>query len=51
MDYIVFDLDYLYGCFHMIRSNLGTIFSVAFYLFIIVFGIFTVVNIVRKISG
>ncbi len=51
MDYIVFDLDYLYYAFHLIRSNLGTIFSVAFYLFIIVFGVFTVINIVRKISG
>lgn len=42
MDYIVFDLEFLYHIANMIRSNVGTIFSVCFYLFLAVLSIYVI---------
>lgn len=39
MKYVVFDLEFLYQMANMIRSNVGVIFSVCFYLFIAVISI------------
>lgn len=50
MDYVVFSLDYLYHMANMIRSNIGAIFSVSFYLFIVVLSLYTILRIVDFFS-
>ncbi len=46
MDYVVFDLEYLYHMANMIRSNVGSIFSVCFHLFLLVTCVFVIPRIV-----
>ncbi len=48
MDYVVFDLEYLYHMANMIRSNVGAIFSVSFYLFLVVLSILVIHYIVAN---
>lgn len=49
MDYVVFDLRFLYHMANMIRSNVGVIFSVCFYLFLGVLSIFVIHYIITSI--
>lgn len=42
MNYVVFDLRFLYHMANMIRSNVGVIFSVCFYLFLGVVSIYII---------
>lgn len=49
MEYVVFDLDFLYHMANMIRSNVGTIFSVCIYLFLGVVSIFIIQYIISSI--
>jgi len=51
MDYVVFDLEFLYHMANMIRSNVGTIFSVCLYLFIAVLSIYAIIRIVTYLTG
>lgn len=47
MEYVAFDIAYMMEMFNTIRYNLGNIFSVAFYLFIAVLGVYVVLNVVQ----
>lgn len=51
MDYVVFDLEFLYHMANMIRSNVGTIFSVCLHLFIAVLSICLILRIVSYFAG
>ena len=42
MDYVVFDLAFLYQMANMIRSNVGVIFGVCFYLFLAVLSVYVI---------
>lgn len=46
MDYVVFSPEYLYHMAWVIRSNIGTVFSVALYLFLAVLSVFIVLRII-----
>lgn len=49
-DYVVFDLHALYEMANTIRSNIGSIFSVALYCFIGVLGIYLVIHLISDIA-
>lgn len=51
MEYVVFDLSYLYQMANMIRSNVGVIFSVCLYLFLAVVSVFVIQYIITSIVG
>ena len=50
MNYVVFDLAFLYHMANMIRSNAGTIFSVCFYLFLAVLSVYVIHYIIISFS-
>ena len=50
MEYVVFSLEYLYHMANMIRSNIGSIFSVSLYLFLAVLSIYIIVQIISLIG-
>lgn len=46
LDYVVISPEYLYHMANMIRSNVGSIFSIALYLFIAVLSLYVLINII-----
>ena len=48
MDYVVISPDYLYHMAGMIRSNIGTVFSVSLHLFIAVLYIYVILQIIKS---
>jgi len=50
MDYLAFSPEYLYRMAWMLRENIGTIFSVSLYTFLIVLGVFVVIEIICNIG-
>lgn len=51
MDYIAFSPEFLYGMANMIRSAVGSVFSVGFYIFLILLGLRVFLSMVQSIGG
>jgi hypothetical protein len=51
MDYIAFSPEFLYGMANMIRSAVGSVFSVGFYIFLILLGLRVFLSMVQGIGG
>lgn len=49
MDYVAFSPEFLYQMAGMIRSGIGAIFSVGLYVFVLLIGLFSFLNLVRSI--
>lgn len=50
MDYLAFSPEILYHMANMIRSNIGTIFSVMIYTFFIILSVFITIYIINYLS-
>jgi len=50
MDYVAFSSDYLYQMADMIRSAIGSLFSVGIYVFMLLLGLNVFLNIIHNIS-
>lgn len=46
MDYLAFSPEYLYHVANMLRSNIGAIFSIFFYPFFVILGLYTAIDII-----
>lgn len=51
MEYVVFDKNYVYWLGNTIRSNLGSIFGVALWCFIIVMVVYSIFSVVGKLGN
>jgi hypothetical protein len=50
MDHLAFSPAYLYEMAWMLRENIGAIFSVALHTFLVVLGVYVVLNIIGNIG-
>lgn len=47
-EYVVFDMEYLIDLYNMVRSSTGTIVTIAVYTLLIVLGVYTALDVIRR---
>lgn len=48
--YVAFDMEYLEGMAGVLRGSIGTIVTVAIWIFLVVLGVFTAISIIKNLA-